>query len=217
MQVVNSIKKAILRGDLKIGDKLPNESELAKAIGVGRSSFREGMRILEAYGIVEIRQGEGTYVIDRSIDHIFEFLSFIPSEENMEYFVNLRRVVEAGSIKMVYNKLTDVEYKELQTLVFRINRQNSINDKIAADKEFHEKLVFYTNNPLIVQIYNMMSEMLSALMYQLMCYEDVAEDARNSHQQILDALRDHDLERSVIAMDNHLKAVENYVRKYIKT
>ena len=54
MQVMRAIRDAIRRGELKEGDKLPPENELAKQLKVGRSSFREGMRLLSAYGVVEI-------------------------------------------------------------------------------------------------------------------------------------------------------------------
>ena len=80
--VVNTIREAIQKGKLKVGDKLPNETELAKEIGVGRSSFREGIRILAAYGVVEVRQGEGTFIVNKISEQILEFLGFFPSRQN---------------------------------------------------------------------------------------------------------------------------------------
>ena len=65
-QVVNSIRAMIRKGELKVGDKLPKEADLAREIGVGRSSLREGMKILAAYGVVEPRQGEGTFIVDNT-------------------------------------------------------------------------------------------------------------------------------------------------------
>lgn len=70
MQVMRAIRDAIRRGELKEGDKLPPENELAKQLKVGRSSFREGMRLLSAYGVVEIRQGEGTFIINKTAEQV---------------------------------------------------------------------------------------------------------------------------------------------------
>ena len=76
MQVMRAIRDAIRRGELKEGDKLPPENELAKQLKVGRSSFREGMRLLSAYGVVEIRQGEGTFIINKTAEQGFD--GFLP-------------------------------------------------------------------------------------------------------------------------------------------
>ena len=60
--VVDSITKAIIAGELKPGDKIPTELELAESFGVGRNSIREAIKILVYYGILEIRRAEGTFV-----------------------------------------------------------------------------------------------------------------------------------------------------------
>ena len=62
--VVDSITKAIIAGDLKPGDKIPTEMELAESFGVGRNSIREAIKILVYYGVLEIRRAEGTFVCD---------------------------------------------------------------------------------------------------------------------------------------------------------
>ena len=82
MQVMRAIRDAIRRGELKEGDKLPPENELAKQLKVGRSSFREGMRLLSAYGVVEIRQGEGTFIINKACDPAVESYSELLHGDN---------------------------------------------------------------------------------------------------------------------------------------
>ena len=63
-QVVDVFQSDLKAGRLKIGDKLPSEVELAKMLGIGRSSLREALRVLSVYGIVEARHGEGTFIVD---------------------------------------------------------------------------------------------------------------------------------------------------------
>src|SRR4030042_1670827 len=76
-QVAEQIKNLILGGKLKPGDKLPSERELSKVIGVGRLSLREGLRILEASGIVKTRYGvhSGNYVTKIGVEHLTEKFS----------------------------------------------------------------------------------------------------------------------------------------------
>ena len=76
-QVVNTIKRMLQRGELKVGDRLPKEADLAIEIGVGRSSLREGMKILAAYGVVESRQGDGTFIVDNTAKNFFDFFSLL--------------------------------------------------------------------------------------------------------------------------------------------
>ena len=61
-KIVDNITNAIINGELKPGDKIPTEGELSEAMGVGRNSVREAIKILEAYGVVHIKRAEGTFV-----------------------------------------------------------------------------------------------------------------------------------------------------------
>lgn len=78
--VVNNIRSKIQRGELKVGDRLPVEADLARELNVGRSSLREGIKILTAYGVVESRQGEGTFITDNVASNFFEFIGLFPQQ-----------------------------------------------------------------------------------------------------------------------------------------
>ena len=116
-QVVDAVRLAIQKGELKVGDKLPRESDMAEELGVGRSSLREGIKILNAYGIVESRQGEGTYIVDNSARNFFQFMGFFPSAENTINYLELRRTLEVGNIVSIYDKITCSELDALEKLV----------------------------------------------------------------------------------------------------
>lgn len=213
-QVVNAIRDAIRNGELKEGDKLPNETEMSKTLGVGRSSLREGMRILNAYGVVEIRQGEGTFIINKCAERVFEMLGFFSDDPTMQYLIELRHVIETGSLKLIYDKVTPEQSRELKELADAIDYSKSTEKNIWADKKFHELLIEITGNPLLIQIYTMLSKMQANLMSRLMCYEDVVEDAGISHHKILDAILAKDEDGCIGAMEEHLDNVAKYYEKY---
>ena len=214
MQVVNAIKQAIRNGELKEGDKLPNETEMSKELGVGRSSFREGMRILKAYGVVEIRQGEGTFIVNRCAEQIFEFLGFFSDDITMKYLIELREIIETGSLKLTYSRITNDQISKLKDLAEAINYSKPTEKNIYVDKEFHKILIEAADNPLLTQIYSMLSKMQTNLMNRLMCYEDVVGDASASHHEILQGIMERDEEKAVQAMRQHLINVKNYYDKY---
>ncbi len=213
-QVVNAIRDAIRTGELKEGDKLPNETEMSKTLGVGRSSLREGMRILNAYGVVEIRQGEGTFIINKCAERVFEMLGFFSDDPTMQYLIELRHVIEMGSLKLIYDKITPEQCQKLKELSDAIDYSKPTEKNIWVDKKFHELLIEITGNPLLIQIYTMLSKMQANLMSRLMCYEDVVMDASISHHKILEAIMAKNEEGCVNAMEEHLDNVAKYYQKY---
>ena len=211
-QVVTYVKQAIQAGIYNVGDKLPNEAELAKLAGVGRSSLREGMRILAAYGVVEIRQGEGSFVIDKTAEQFFEFLGYMPST-NFKSFIDLRRVIETGNIVTIYNRLDPKDLDELQVLTDQLRFENGLDACVEADREFHKRLLSCTGNPLMIQIDKMIFRMRSQLLYKIMCYKEVVEDAHSLHQQIVDALRAQDKTRCLELVTKHLDITEAHMER----
>lgn len=205
-QVISYIRAAIQSGQYVVGDKLPNEAILAETIGVGRSSLREGMRILAAYGLVEIRQGEGTFITDQTAEQFFEIIGYMPNA-NFHSFIELRRVVETGTMMLIYNKLSPKVLSELQALVDQLDYKNGLEACVQADRAFHKLLLTCTGNPLLIQIERMIYRMRSELLYKIMCYSDIAEAAHVAHQAILDALKAQDKIRCLEATTAHLDEV----------
>jgi len=214
--VVNSIQRAIQTGVIKVGDKLPNEAELAKELNVGRSSLREGMRILSAYGVVEIRQGEGTFVVNRTAEQFFDFLGFMPDGSTLLDFVEMRRVIETGNIITIYNKLTPADFKRLQELIDGLQYSNGVNACIEADRGFHQYLLTYTGNSLMTQIDKLIYKMRSELLLMIMSHEEAVVDARAAHQKILEALIAQNEARCIECVGEHLDTTANHIHNILK-
>lgn len=215
MQVMRAIRDAIRRGELKEGDKLPPENELAKQLKVGRSSFREGMRLLSAYGVVEIRQGEGTFIINKTAEQVFEFMGFFPDNQNIDKLIELRRILEIGSLQIAAAHISKEDIDKLEAYVEGMVDSNSSERSIFLDKSFHELLIHATGNELLIQIYAMLGHMQSNLMNQLMCHTDVLHDAKASHREILDGLKAGNVDQAVLGMGKHLDRISQYVNQYI--
>ena len=211
-QVIAYIQQGVRSGKYHVGDRLPNEADLAAMIGVGRSSLREGMRILAAYGIVEIRQGEGTFIIDKTAENFFDVLGYIP-DTNIWSFLELRRVLEIGAVMTVCSALTPAQLDHLQKLVDQLVYQNGLDVCVQMDREFHKTLLLATGNPLLEQIEKMIYGMRSELLYKIFCYPDIVERAHEAHQKILDALRNHNPEVALQAVKAHLDEVTSNINR----
>ncbi len=178
--VVNNIRSKIQRGELKVGDRLPVEADLARELNVGRSSLREGIKILTAYGVVESRQGEGTFITDNVASNFFEFMGFFPSKENTEYLIELRRVIEVGNIAAIYDRVTPQQYERLEKMVDVFDEEHTLDEYVEADYNFHNMLIEITGNPMLIQVNNMIR--VCALLYRLFSHEEIIQDARVSQQ-----------------------------------
>lgn len=214
-QVIETIRSQINSGELKPGDKLPNEMDLAQMIGVGRSSLREGIRTLSSFGLIEIKHGEGTFVADKYAERIFEFLGYAPIPENISYMLELRKVIELGNIRIAVEKITDEQLEELEILVNAINPVNNPLDQAEkADRRFHENIVSIGGNPLMVEIYKMMSKMLSVVFGTLMNQEKVVLDAYRAHVEIFEMMKKRDVQGCILSMSSHLDRVNSYAHEY---
>lgn len=202
-QVVAYVKSGIQSGELKVGEKLPNEADLAAEIGVGRSSLREGMRILNAYGLVDIRQGDGTYIDNKSEERFIDILS-LKTTGKYQHLMELRRVIETGSIALVCPKITEPQIDELQQLVDMLVPENDISRVVDADRAFHTRLVEFTGNPLIISLNNMIYQNRMSLLLTILTDKSILHDAATAHQAILDALRERDAARCISAVTKHL-------------
>ncbi len=90
--IVKRITDALISGELKPGDKIPTETEFSENLGVGRNAVREAIKVLVAFGVLEIRRAKGTYVVDDYSDKLLDPLIYglILSERNMDELLDVK-------------------------------------------------------------------------------------------------------------------------------
>lgn len=160
--VVNSIKQLLMERTLKPGDKLPSELEISEDLSVSRGSVREAMKILSAFGLVDIRVGNGTYVCETPGNTIMDSLlfSFFVSNPDIENLYEFRRIFENDILSMILDHYDDngIERKALRD---NLNKLERLMSEDAADKklsendlEFHRLLGKASRNLLAERVYN---------------------------------------------------------------
>ncbi|MDO4557264.1 MAG: GntR family transcriptional regulator, partial [Lachnospiraceae bacterium] len=143
--VVNNIKQLLIEKKIKPGDKLPSESEISEGLCVSRGSVREAMKILSAFGLVEVKAGNGTYISDfngNSIMNSFLF-SFFATNPNVENLYELRYCFEIDILELIIEH-ADQNQKERDALknnlkhLEQLIKENASSRKIREnDLEFH--------------------------------------------------------------------------------
>ena len=124
--------------------------------------------------------------------------------------MELRRTIEVGNIVSIYDKITSSELDALEKLVDILGRKCPIDEYVEADQDFHQALISYTQNPMLIQINNMIADMRSNLLYRMFCHHEIVQDAYAAHREILRAIRNRDLLACIQAVNDHLDTTERH-------
>ncbi|MDY3281585.1 FadR/GntR family transcriptional regulator [Dysosmobacter sp.] len=157
-EIVNQIIQLIIDGTFLPGQRIPTESELARSLGVGRNSVREAVKVLCAYGILEIRRADGTYVCSSfSPKLINPFIYGIILEKDPCYLIELRDAIENYVYYLAAKNVTDEDLISLKAVLDRLTVALDVPspdvDTVASlDSEFHSELAKCGHNPILTQI-----------------------------------------------------------------
>lgn len=190
--VADRLKAFIIEGDLKPGDKLPKEAELAIRFGVSRLSLREATKSLEFLGIVEARPGRGLTVGRVNMERVTEYLGFHPVMHDVaaEELIDTRVLIEAGVLPhVVRNMQRDASlYGRLNSINAKLRQARSLTRWVELDIAFHRELIGASHlSPLMA-----FTDVLAVFFRRFRESVRKAEWSRGieSHQRIIDALQD---------------------------
>jgi GntR family transcriptional repressor for pyruvate dehydrogenase complex len=196
--VLLQIKESIMRGELRPGDRLPGASDLANKLGVGISSVREAVKMLESMGAVESRQGEGTFVCDACHEgaaRAFEIqLMLLP--RTAEHLVQFREMFETAYSQLAMREATREDLEKVEAVVLiqeaKVKELSPNALTTAADElDFHRSVLYCTHNPYVIKIGEVSLELLFDVLQDRLAPLSIANAARD-HRGILEALRRKD-------------------------
>ncbi len=205
--VVRQIRQLISEEGLKVGDSLPTERELCASFNASRNTIREAMRILKAYGMVEVRPKVGATITDNRMSRAFELFSFNTMELSRKTFADVqafRDLLEVGSVDHLLDRLTDRDIEDL----YRINEQLSDIDDLdkatQIDYDFHIRLVSILDNAAIQDVYTVMKPVILRIMKKGKTRRSFETDTFFEHQSVVDALAARDRLSFQYRLRNHL-------------
>jgi len=211
--VINNIKKLLLSKELRPGDLLPSEMELAAKFNVSRGSIREAMKILSAFGIVKIRRGDGTYVSDSIQKVVLDpfLFNLILSNADTREMVELRELMEVEIIKLIIKNASDADLKYIENIHHEMREllENNGNiqskDLVLQDFKFHVALGRATRNILVEKIYEFILELFVPFIEKTYDYEKNGSNAHRLHEDIINALKARDLEQALTAIQRSIE------------
>jgi DNA-binding FadR family transcriptional regulator len=201
-RVMDRITGAIINGELKPGDRIPTELELAEAFQVGRNSVREAVKVLEAFGVLRIRRAEGTFVSEKFNRRMLDPMLYglILRKDSGTEIHDLRRVFETGVLHVAMTKASESAIKAIRVRLEELRRAASAEpfslEKLqTADVAFHEAVVASVQNALLSSVAGYIDRI--TLPSRMETLREIVESGEidafvELHERMLDVLEKHD-------------------------
>jgi GntR family transcriptional repressor for pyruvate dehydrogenase complex len=209
IELTSRLMEFVFSGSIQPGEKLPAERQLSEALGVGRSSIREAIKALTVLGVLEVRQGDGTYLKKSKdsglLSQSIEWGLLLGERHTMD-LIEARKEIEIVIAGFAAEKADDQEINELRAIMERMNESNitEIDDFVGADILFHLQLAKMAKNTVLKDILVSIRTLLRTWIKSVI---ESAGDTRFSydyHLDIYDAIYKRDVHAAKDAMRKHM-------------
>lgn len=204
-QVVDGIRK----GALKPGDRLPTEQELARRLGVGRTSVREGLQKLQTLGIVEVKKGRGAFVAERTKDDAGEAFARWTAEHAfaIEELIEVRLALEAqaaGLAAIRANEARIVEIERAYATHQAAGEADDLTEIVRSDERFHQAIFDASGNRMLATLYGELIPEVLEFRQKTLALPWAPKRSIKGHGEIVKAIRNRDPRAARVAMIDHL-------------
>jgi len=210
-QIVQQVEDSILKGQLKPGDQLPAERDLAQRFGVSRTAVREAVKTLREKGLVEAYSGRGTFVTNgtsHAIRQSLDLMIRINQQEGSANLAELRLVLEPEIAGLAASRIEEQLLSTMREAVAVMDRNLHDPDAyIEGDLDFHLALAEAAGNPLILSLFDSIVGLLREQRSRIFNVRGGPERGQLHHKRILAAVEQRDPEAAREAMRAHLKQV----------
>jgi GntR family transcriptional repressor for pyruvate dehydrogenase complex len=205
-QVVERLRDFIDVEDLKPGDRLMSERELAERLGVSRTSVRQALTVLRVQGLVEIRHGDGVYLIEPPAQVIPSLaLEVANSEVDHPMIWEVREGIEVQAARLAARRRTDDDLAAMaDALSAMAESVDSDGDGIIGDRHFHRAVARAGHNELLAQLHDQLRELIDRTSEASLTRPGRPPVSLHEHQEIFEAIERGDEEAAVERMREHI-------------
>lgn len=215
-EAIEKIKDMIVSGELQPGERLPKEPELAGRLGLSRNSLREAVRALSLMRILDVRQGDGTYVTSLEPSVLLEAMKFVldfQRDQSILQLFEVRRILEPAAAALAAVRMSDEEIDRLRCTVEEAERGVSIEQFVQADVEFHHQLAVGSGNTVLCSIIEGLVAPTTRLrIWRGYSEENTIEQTIKEHRMIFGGIAARDPDRAKSWTTVHISDVEDWLR-----
>jgi GntR family transcriptional regulator, transcriptional repressor for pyruvate dehydrogenase complex len=215
-RVANRLLELISNGDIKPGDKLPPERELARRLNIGRTTVREALKLLTLSGLLEARRGDGTYVNKHFIGTLAKQINWpiLLTAQELEMVIEVREALEIKAARLAAQRATDEDieriaiYQELAEIQGR-----DIEREIEIDMAFHEAITNGSHNELLSSIIISLRGIFMNYIKMSIQTDETLEPTIAEHEAIYRAIAERNPDQAEEAMRQHLFMSKSVIKK----
>jgi GntR family transcriptional regulator, transcriptional repressor for pyruvate dehydrogenase complex len=205
-QIARQLVEYLLSGEVEPGARMPSERQLAEAFGVGRSAMREAIKSLSLIGLVEVRQGDGTYLRKADsalLPEVIEWGLLLGEQRTMD-LVEARQEIEVVIAGLAAKRRTDQDIEDLRSLLQRMLDATSVHAFVDADVAFHLKLADSAGNSVLRDIHSSIQALLRAWIARVLTLTLSTSPSYDEHVPIFEAIERGDAAAAQAAMAAHM-------------
>ncbi|MFF1375112.1 FadR/GntR family transcriptional regulator [Streptomyces sp. NPDC058308] len=188
-QVITELRNQISSGEWPVGSRIPTEPELVEQLGVARNTVREAVRALAHNGLLDIRQGSGTYVVATS--ELAGVMQRRFADADPRHIAELRSTLESSAAELAAERRTERDLKQLDALLVRREEAWASGDAeafVTADATFHMAVVAASHNDVMTALYADLGEVLRDWLREDIG-EELTPESHMDHARLVDAIR----------------------------
>ncbi|WAH38382.1 FadR/GntR family transcriptional regulator [Alicyclobacillus dauci] len=208
-KIVSQFTDAMIRGELKPGDRIPPERELATMFGVSRTAIRDAIKILSGQGLLQVRHGVGIFV---TAGKPMSSDVFDVTHGNLRDLFDIRKVLETEAAAWAATRAEPDHIARLESILQdALDHQSDLARLAERDAQFHVAVAEASQNMLLVRVMWTLLDALAESRQASLSVPNRAQQSLLEHKTIVDAIRQHDVQSARAAMHLHLSSVEESV------
>ncbi len=207
-QVARQLVEVILSGQIEPGTRMPSERQLAESFGVGRSAMREALKALSLIGLVEVRQGDGTYLrrADSALlPEVIEWGLLLGEPRTMD-LVEARQEIETVLAGLAAQRRTEEHLIRLRTALDQMEQARTPDEFVEHDIAFHLAVADAARNSALRDIHSSIQALLRAWILRALGSSEAIARSHAEHIPIIEAIEAGDPEAARDAMRSHMSA-----------
>jgi GntR family transcriptional repressor for pyruvate dehydrogenase complex len=218
---IEKIREMIVSGELGPGDRLPRETDLAAKLGLSRNSLREVVRALSLLRVLDVRQGDGTYVSSLEPDLLLEstrFVTHLLRDHTLLELYEVRRLLEPAAAATAAARMTEEGRLALLRELERMIEAGTVEELVEADVAFHALIAEAAGNSVLTSLLDSLStRTMRARVWRGMADEEALEITREEHRRIYQAVVRRDPELARAAAMVHISSGELWLRQQLSS
>lgn len=206
-EIAERLQELITSERLEPGDRLPSERELAKQLGVSRTSVRQALASLRSLGLVDVRHGDGAYLMRPAAEVVPTLtVEMLHVEADHPMVWEAREAIEVHAARLAAGRRTAADLLAMGSATEAMGRAiDAGDDGTEADAALHRAIVVAAHNPLLEQLFMSMQEAIDRTSAASLSMPGRPPDSLRAHRAIVEAIGDRDAERAASEMTSHLR------------